>query len=80
MKNRWIALLLALVLTLGMLPTAFALDTAEAFETDQKLEAEDIPFPEVLGASKNIPKPRSAWPAAAMSWGSTPTGTIICST
>ena len=50
MKNRWIALLLALVLTLGMLPTAFALDTAEAFETDQKLEAEDIPFPEVLGA------------------------------
>ena len=50
MKNRWIALLLALVLTLGMLPTAFALDTAEAFETDQKLEAENIPFPEVLGA------------------------------
>lgn len=50
MKNRWIALLLALVLTFSMLPTAFALDTAEAFETDQKLEAEDIPFPEVLGA------------------------------
>ena len=50
MKNRWIALLLALVLMFSMLPTAFALDTAEAFETDQKLEAEDIPCPEGLGA------------------------------
>lgn len=47
MKRRMLALVLALVLTLSMLPTAFAADAAEALDTEHPTQGETEEFEEL---------------------------------